>query len=100
MPKPNCWDFMKCGRQPGGEKVAESGVCPAAVDGGLDGINGGTNGGRSCWAVAGTACFGKVQGTFAAKFGDCMDCEFFWTVASEEEDFVPSAALSRTSGAS
>jgi len=27
--KLNCWEFKKCGRQPGGPKVAELGVCPA-----------------------------------------------------------------------
>jgi len=56
----------------------------------MNGIHGGTNGGRSCWAVAGTFCFGEVQGTFANEFKNCMDCEFFWLIHGEEEDFVPS----------
>ena len=56
----------------------------------LNGINGGTNGGRSCWTVAGTFCFGEVQGTFARKLDDCMECEFFRVVAEEEEKFTPS----------
>jgi len=46
--------------------------------------------GRSCWTVAGTFCFGEVQGTFARKIDDCMECEFFWLVADEEEEFTPS----------
>ena len=76
------------------------GVCPAATENGRDGINGGTNGGRCCWAIAGTFCFGEVQGTFARKFDDCMECEFFWVVANEEEDFTPSVGtLSKHSGA-
>jgi len=88
--KINCWEFRKCGRNSGGEKVKELGICPAATDARLNGINGGTNGGRSCWTIAGTFCFGKVQGTFARKIDDCMECNFFWLVADEEEEFTPS----------
>ena len=91
MCKINCWEFQRCGRQPGGENAKESGTCPAAVEARLNGVNGGTNGGRSCWTVAGTYCFGDAQGTFARKFNDCMECEFFWVVAEEEEEFTPSA---------
>jgi hypothetical protein len=32
--------------------------------------------GRPCWAVAGTFCDGEVQGTFAKKLINCMDCDF------------------------
>jgi hypothetical protein len=32
---------MKCGREPGGPNASESGVCPAATQTHLDGINGG-----------------------------------------------------------
>jgi len=100
MPKVNCWEFRKCGRQSGGEKAEELGVCPAASENGRDGINGGTNGGRCCWTIAGTYCFGEVQGTFARKFDDCMECEFFWVVAREEEEFTPSVGtVHKPSGA-
>jgi hypothetical protein len=84
MAKQNCWEFKKCGRQPGGPKAAELGVCPAAVETKANGINGGVKGGRACWALTGTLCGGKVQGTFAAKFGSCMSCEFYKTVQAEE----------------
>ncbi len=80
----NCWEFKKCGRQVGGAKVAELGVCPAAVELRVDGVNRGNNGGRSCWALAGTFCGGKVQGTFADKMNNCMNCEFYRKVATEE----------------
>jgi len=56
---------MKCGREPGGERVAEEGVCPAVVDSEVDGVNGGKNGGRCCWAIVGTFCFGEAHGTTA-----------------------------------
>ncbi len=63
---PNCWDVKNCGRIPGGDKVAEFGTCPAYPDKG-----------RDCWAVAGTFCGGKVQGSLAQKLGNCMDCNFY-----------------------
>jgi len=80
----NCWEFKKCGREPGGEKVYELGICPAATDKTHNGVNNGINGGRYCWKVAGTYCDGKVQGTFALKVMDCIECDFFKTVKNEE----------------
>ncbi len=80
----NCWEFKKCGRQPGGAKAGELGVCPAAVEARVDGTNRGTNGGRSCWAIAGTLCGGKVQGIFATKLANCKECEFYTLVTNEE----------------
>jgi len=82
--KLNCWEFMKCGREPAGDKVAELGICPAASDSSFDGLNLGKNAGRICWAVAGTLCGGKVQGTFAEKRVSCIDCDFFKLVQVEE----------------
>ncbi len=40
MGKLNCWEFRKCGREPGGIKVHESGVCPAPLEIEVDGIHG------------------------------------------------------------
>lgn len=84
MANQNCWEIKKCGREPGGAKVKELGVCPAAVEARLDGINCGKNAGRCCWAVAGTLCEGKIQGSFAQKVGSCLNCEFFQSVVKEE----------------
>jgi CRP-like cAMP-binding protein len=80
----NCWEYMKCGREPGGGKIAELGVCPAAADESFDGINSGRCGGRFCWAVAGTFCGGKAQGTFAQKRESCLSCGFYHRVQAEE----------------
>lgn len=80
----NCWEIKNCGRQMGGTKVAEMGICPAALDMGATGINSGKNAGRICWAVTGTFCGGKVQGTFAEKNLSCMSCEFFQQVKQEQ----------------
>ena len=82
--KQNCWEFKKCGREAGGSKSSELGVCPAATETRLNGTNSGTNGGRACWALAGTLCGGKVQGSFANKVGNCMKCEFYQLVGQEE----------------
>lgn len=86
--KLNCWEYKKCGREPGGEKIAKMGVCPAAVEEAAEGIHNGTNGGRSCWALVGTFCGGKVQGSFASKLSGCLDCEFYNTVKNEERAFM------------
>jgi serine/threonine protein kinase len=80
----NCWNYMKCGREPGGPKVDEFGICPAASDTSFNGINLGENAGRFCWAVAGTFCEGKVQGSFAEKRASCIACDFFQEVQKEE----------------
>ncbi|MBI5049395.1 MAG: hypothetical protein HZC11_00595 [Nitrospirae bacterium] len=82
--KQNCWEFKKCGREPGGEKVKDMGICPASTDTASDGLNDGKNGGRICWALAGTFCGGIVQGTFAQKQVSCMSCEFYKKVKDEE----------------
>jgi tRNA A-37 threonylcarbamoyl transferase component Bud32 len=84
LPKTNCWEYKKCGREPGGEKADELGLCPAAVDTSFSGINSGKCGGRFCWAVAGTFCGDKIQGTFAEKRDSCLTCDFFNRVQAEE----------------
>jgi len=92
--KKNCWEYKKCGREPGGEKVRELGICPAATEKRLDGIHGGKNAGRCCWVVAGTLCKGEVQGSFAKKFGNCQVCDFYELVKQEEGvKFILSANL-------
>ena len=83
--KQNCWEFKKCGRSPGGERVSELGACPACADISSDGLNGGKNGGRICWAVAGTFCGGKIQGKFAEKQLSCLTCDFYASVREAEE---------------
>lgn len=62
----NCWEFKKCGREPGGAKVAELGLCPAYP-----------KHGKCCSQVAGTLCEGRVQGSFAMKMASCSQCDFY-----------------------
>jgi hypothetical protein len=84
MQRLNCWEFKRCGREPGGERVNDLGACPAADCPHLDGVHRGRQAGRVCWLVAGTMCGGEVQGTFASKLSDCRQCDFYMTVRDEE----------------
>lgn len=84
MGKINCWEFKKCGRQTNGSKVTELGVCPASMENKTDKINDGKNGGRACWVIAGTLCKGEIQGTFALKIKNCLNCDFYRLVRKEE----------------
>lgn len=81
----NCWEFKKCGREPGGKKTAELGVCPSTTCTDLDGVHGGKNAGRACWVVAGSLCGGKIQGTYAKKLVNCWRCNFMNAVKREED---------------
>jgi hypothetical protein len=78
--KQNCWEYMKCGREPRGEKVAELGICRTAIKENFNGINFGKNGGRMCFAVAGTYCTGEADCTFAKKLASSKDCSFYETL--------------------
>jgi hypothetical protein len=82
--KINCWQFKACGREPGGQKTDELGVCPATTDTRLNGTHGGMNAGRACWITAGTLCGDHIQGTFAIKFKSCEICDFYQMVRSSE----------------
>lgn len=85
MAKINCWEFKKCGRQPGGNKSQELGVCPVATFQDYDGAHDGSQGGRSCWAVSESLCGGQKQGGFVQKLDTCRACGFYQAVKREEE---------------
>jgi hypothetical protein len=92
--KENCWEFKRCGREPGGMNAGKAGVCPAATCHFLDGAHGGKNSGRACWVVAGTMCGGTVAGSFAKKYDDCRACDFYRLVKEEEDaNFLITADL-------
>lgn len=82
--KVNCWEQTKCGRQPGGHKAHELGICPVTTYQVLDGAHDGKNAGRACWTIAGSLCGGSIQGTYAQKLHNCWRCEFMNLVKQEE----------------
>jgi hypothetical protein len=90
--KQNCWEVMGCKKQSGGEG---SGKCPcaASTEKRLDGIHGGSNGGRACWSVVGTMNGEEPTGTNARKHHNCNTCRFYLTVRSEEPEFKFSVSL-------
>jgi len=77
----NCWERMGCGHGPESGVI---GVCIVASERRMDGVNGGVNAGRCCWAVTGTLCGGEVQGHFAQKHQTCLACAHFLAVRAEQ----------------
>jgi hypothetical protein len=84
MKKLNCWEFNNCGNKRNDDLFVEEGICPASTELCTNGVNDGQNGGRACWAIAGTFCGSKVKGVNACKISNCMDCEFYKHVQKEE----------------
>jgi hypothetical protein len=84
MKKQNCWEHMKCGREPGGRSAAEMGVCPAAASHELSGIHGGENGGRACWTIDDSHCPKIIRDASSTIFSGCWKCDFFHRVKNEE----------------
>ena len=87
--KINCWEFKKCGREPNGKNVSELGVCPISIYEKLDGIHGGINGGRCCWAIYG-ACYTKTERpqNFNEHIKMCNKCDFYALIHKTEEILV------------
>ncbi len=81
----NCWEYKKCGREPGGSKADELGVCPAATETRLNNINYGKNGGRACWGVPGTLCCGDFQNNNVLRLAACAKCDFYQLVSDQED---------------
>jgi len=79
----NCWEFNRCGREAGGKRSGETGVCPAAAAASCSGLYNGKNGGRMCWAIAGTFAAGRIRGAFAREFS-CLNCKFLRAVCRDE----------------
>jgi hypothetical protein len=78
--KLNCWEIKKCGIDANGAFSTGVGSCPAFTETKYDGINGGNNGGRFCWAVEGKCC----DVAFPNSFLTCSECSVLRRVRSEE----------------
>jgi hypothetical protein len=85
--KLNCWEFNNCRMQSGDANINASDICPVMTNTSADGINGGKNGGRICWAIAGTFA-DKSKGIPVS----CITCDFFKLV-EEQESFIALSLL-------
>ena len=89
--KLNCWQFMGCNLKKSGLLCAirGHGICPVLSEKEFNGVHGGINGGRACWIVSHTLCYGTTQGTYEEKYETCTACDFYKSVL-EEEDYLMS----------
>ncbi|MBF0536825.1 MAG: hypothetical protein HQL03_01075 [Nitrospirae bacterium] len=94
--KQNCWEYKLCGRQPGGKNTNKYGICPVTTAEVFDGLHGGTNAGRACWAVAEPfACMAMAEhlvdpdnkGGIVAKIKGCTTCDFHQLVINQEKEY-------------
>jgi len=82
--KLNCWEFLHCGREPGGAREEELGACPAADEPACDGLNNGVDAGRICWVIPGTHCRPHLYDPARHPIEECAQCAFFRRVKYEE----------------
>jgi len=80
MERRNCWEYVECGREPGGKRVELLGPCPATMHEESDGINNGDAGGRFCWTLEGTLCPGDGKERIKRR----LNCPFLREVARQE----------------
>ncbi len=84
MSKLNCWEYMECGRGPGGFGTHEAGVCNIAKEIAANGLNGGVNGGRLCWLIAEKCSSEEVKCSNYHNKNSCFSCKFRYKVSAEE----------------
>ena len=85
----NCWEFKKCGREPGGVNVSNLGLCPASVNEELSGVHGGKNGGRCCWMLSGDfSCGTDKSKSLTEKIERCRQCDFYQSLMKSTELIV------------
>jgi hypothetical protein len=79
----NCWEVNKC---PAFKRLnnGDTALCPTPASSLLDGIHGGFQSGRACWAVGDTLCMGRRQGDPPTKIIECGSCDFYEYVRQEE----------------
>lgn len=95
MGKINCWEYFKCGRESSNNPEGKT-ICPVAITGDQEGINGGVRFGRFCWIIPGTFCTNTKEsdsslGDYDFKEQHCEKCAFRDLVRKEEgEQFANS----------
>ena len=84
--KLNCWEFKKCGREPGGRNLALFGPCSVPAATGFNNINNGKNGGRSCWIIRESACEKIMRRCCVQEIRECRQCNFYRFVNEPEKE--------------
>ena len=92
--KQNCWEYRRCGREPGGSRASEQGVCPVFTKVSLTGVNDGLYGGRTCFLIEGTYCDGEHPCHLTDKMSVCSKCEFHSQLVFEEYGPIPNQGSS------
>ncbi|MCI5219061.1 MAG: hypothetical protein D3914_07680 [Candidatus Electrothrix sp. LOE2] len=92
----NCWEFKKCGREPGGRNIEKYGCCSVPVSIEYDGMNNGKNGGRSCWILRESACEKIMRACRVDEIKECRQCHFH-TYVRKTERFSHKVTLNRMS---
>ena len=87
--KLHCWEKLH-GRQPGGERSVEFGICPVSVEAKTHMIHEGINGGRACWAIQRKFNGNDLQCKLDQKLDHSIQCDFYSEVKGEEgSDYLP-----------
>ncbi|MFW3145826.1 MAG: two-CW domain-containing protein [Thermoplasmatota archaeon] len=83
----NCWEIKRCGREPGGERASDLGICPASRNSELDCMNSGECAGRACWRIKEPIMGGTLLPHWSDPDRDCLVCPVLVKVRNEEPDF-------------
>lgn len=81
--KINCWEFVGCGSESGGDSLPAQGGCQASIDM-ADRTNWVIKGGSICRFISGTFNEDKKEGQYAKKLLSCRSCILFHKVREEE----------------
>ena len=82
----NCWEFKKCGREPGGKNSQRLGTCRASIENKFNGVNHGVNAGRYCWKVKISEENNNESDKTLSAIMNCIECDFFIKVKAEEKN--------------
>lgn len=72
-----CWEFKKCGREHGGARVAELGVCPVANFIKLANSVHGQSAVRACWAAKAPKPGTEDDIESSDRISNCVNCEYY-----------------------
>ncbi|MCI5148900.1 MAG: hypothetical protein D3916_05850 [Candidatus Electrothrix sp. MAN1_4] len=75
--KIDCWEFKKCGREPGGKNIEKYGLCSLVVSLEDNKINNKRNGERLCWSLRESACEGIMRECCVNEIKECRQCTFY-----------------------